>query len=71
MFQNLIIWEDKLRWCDCAVNELSHLCLEATAKVSVPQPSLSVRWYYGCPENFFKACNGSGIFRNRNAGFIQ
>lgn len=53
MFQNLILG-GQTPMGDCAVNELSHLCLEATAKVSVPQPSLSVRWYYGCPENFLR-----------------
>jgi formate C-acetyltransferase len=35
-----------------AVNELSHLCLEATSKVGLTQPSLSIRWFYGCPDDF-------------------
>ncbi len=35
-----------------AVNALSHLCLEATAKVGLPQPSTSVRWFFGSPEDF-------------------
>jgi formate C-acetyltransferase len=28
-----------------AVNELTHMCLEATAKVGMHQPSISVRWF--------------------------
>jgi len=49
-----------------AVNELSHLCLEATAKVGLTQPSLSIRWFYGCPEDFLlhaieTASHGTGM----------
>ena len=48
------------------VNALSHLCLEATACVGLIQPSLSVRWHYGCPDNFLNhaidiAGYGSGM----------
>ena len=35
-----------------AINELTHLCLEATAKVGMHQPSTSVRWFYGCDNDF-------------------
>ncbi len=35
-----------------AVNELSHLCLEATSRVGLTQPSLSIRWFFGCPDDF-------------------
>jgi len=51
MFQNLIVGGQTADG-GCAINELSYLCLDATAKVGLPQPSLSIRWYYGCPENF-------------------
>ncbi len=53
MFQNLIVGGQKSDGTG-AVNDLSHLCLEATAKIGLPQPSLSARWYYGCPEDFFR-----------------
>lgn len=48
------------------VNALSHLCLEATARVGLIQPSLSVRWHYGCPDDFLNhaidiAGYGSGM----------
>jgi len=51
MFQNLIVGGQNANGRS-AINELSHLCLEATAKIGLPQPSLSIRWYYGCPEDF-------------------
>lgn len=51
MFQNLIVGGQTSQG-ECAVNELSHMCLEATAKVGMPQPSLSIRWYFGCPGDF-------------------
>lgn len=54
MFQNLIVGGQTSDG-ECAVNELSYLCLDATAKIGLPQPSLSVRWYYGCPEEFITA----------------
>ena len=34
------------------VNELSHACLEATAQVGLHQPSTSIRWHYGAPDDF-------------------
>jgi len=53
MFQNIVLG-GQTETGESAVNELSHLCLEASAKVHLPQPSLSVRWFYGCPEDFFR-----------------
>lgn len=52
MFQNLMLGGQTPDG-KCAVNELSHLCLEATVKVGLPQPSLSVRWFFGTSEEFF------------------
>ena len=37
-----------------AVNELSHICLEATAKVGLFQPSSSIRWFYGIEDEFME-----------------
>ncbi len=51
MFQNLILG-GQTKEGTSAVNELSHLCLETTARVGLPQPSLSIRWFSGCPEDF-------------------
>ncbi len=53
MFQNIVVGGQNANG-ESAINELSHLCLEATAKVHLPQPSLSVRWFYGCPEDFIR-----------------
>ncbi|HHV64631.1 MAG TPA: formate C-acetyltransferase/glycerol dehydratase family glycyl radical enzyme [Peptococcaceae bacterium] len=53
MFQNIVVGGQTVTG-ESAVNELSHLCLEATAKVHLPQPSLSIRWFYGCPEDFIR-----------------
>jgi formate C-acetyltransferase len=51
MFQNLILGGQDAHGRS-AVNDLSHLCLDATAVLRLPQPSLSVRWFHGCPESF-------------------
>ncbi len=53
MFQNLILGGQTPDGTS-AVNELSHLCLEATARLGLPQPSLSVRWYFGSDERFVR-----------------
>lgn len=53
MFQNIVLGGQTENG-DSAVNPLSHLCLEVTAKVHLPQPSLSARWFYGCPEDFIR-----------------
>jgi len=52
MFQNLTIGgQDPVAKCD-ATNELSYLCLEATANTRVPQPSLTVRFHKKSPLEF-------------------
>lgn len=55
MFQNLIVGGQTAEG-ECAVNELSYMCLSATERVGLPQPSLSARWYYGSPETFLSRC---------------
>ena len=39
-----------------AINDLSWLALEATANQKIIQPSLSVRWWNECPDNFLLKC---------------
>lgn len=51
MFQHLTVGGQNASG-KSAVNELSHICLEATAKVGLTQPSLSIRWFFGCPDDF-------------------
>lgn len=52
MFQNLTIGgQDPVAKCD-ATNELSYICLEATANTRVPQPSLTVRFHHKTPLEF-------------------
>ena len=53
MFQNLIVGGQDSRGRS-VVNELSYLCMDATASLRLPQPSLSARWFYGCPDAFLK-----------------
>lgn len=53
MFQNLILGGQDAHG-HSAVNRLSHICLEATALLKLPQPSLSIRWFFGCEENFLE-----------------
>jgi pyruvate formate-lyase/glycerol dehydratase family glycyl radical enzyme len=53
MFQNLILGGQN-KDGSSAVTELSHLCLEATARLGLPQPSLSIRWYFGSDEEFMR-----------------
>ena len=61
MYQNLIVGGQTPEG-RCAVNELSLLCLKATAKIRLPQPSLSVRWYFGTPEEFMlEACRVASL----------
>lgn len=55
MFQNLIVGGQDRRG-ESAVNRLSHLCLEATARLRLPQPSLSARWFFGCENSFLEHC---------------
>jgi pyruvate formate-lyase/glycerol dehydratase family glycyl radical enzyme len=51
MFQNLVLGGQRLDGVD-ATNELSHICLTATANLCLPQPSLSVRWHTRSPLAF-------------------
>lgn len=52
MFQNLTIGgQDPVTRCDTS-NELSYICLEATAQTRVPQPSLTVRFHRKSPMEF-------------------
>ncbi|HWR22711.1 MAG TPA: formate C-acetyltransferase/glycerol dehydratase family glycyl radical enzyme [Feifaniaceae bacterium] len=65
MFQNLMVGGQDIHGRS-AVNELSHLILDTTYKVGLPQPSLSIRWFYGCPPDFFEhalrvAAQGYGL----------
>lgn len=53
MFQNLIVGGQDENGRS-AVNELSYLCMEATGQLRLPQPSLSARWFYGCPNEFLE-----------------
>lgn len=53
-FQNLTIGGRKRDGSD-ATNEISYLCLEATAKVQTHQPGLSVRIHPNCPPEFMTA----------------
>ncbi len=55
-FQNIILGGQKMDGSD-ATNDLSYLCLEATEKLRLPQPALSVRYHSKTPEEFFdRAC---------------
>jgi formate C-acetyltransferase len=56
MFQNLITGGQS-RAGEDATNELSYLCIKATAATRLPQPSFSVRIHRGTPERFLReAC---------------
>jgi pyruvate formate-lyase/glycerol dehydratase family glycyl radical enzyme len=54
MFQNLIVGGQTPDGGD-ATNALSYLCLEATRRTRLPQPSLSVRIHAGTPREFLSA----------------
>lgn len=61
MFQNLIVGGQDENGND-ASNELSYLCMAATAHVSLPQPSFSVRVWSKTPDQFLnKACELSRL----------
>jgi formate C-acetyltransferase len=51
MFQNLVVGGQGIDGLDAA-NELSYLCLDATANLRLPQPSLSVRLHERSPLAF-------------------
>ena len=47
-----------------AINDLSWLVLEAAANQKIIQPSVSVRWWNGCPEDFLmKCCEVTNVHR--------
>jgi len=54
LFQNLIIGGQTPTGRD-ATNPLSYLCIEATRRVKLPQPSLSVRVHNESPKDFLRA----------------
>lgn len=51
MFQNLIVGGQSPDGRD-STNELSYLCLDATENIRLPQPSLSIRFHQGTPQEF-------------------
>jgi len=53
MFQNLLVGGQDSNGRS-AVNELSYECLNATSELRLPQPSLSIRWFFGIQEKFLK-----------------
>ncbi len=54
LFQNLIVGGQRSDGRD-ATNDLSYLCLQATRRTRLPQPSLSVRVHRGTPPEFLRA----------------
>jgi pyruvate formate-lyase/glycerol dehydratase family glycyl radical enzyme len=54
LFQNLIVGGQMADGSD-ATHDLSYLCLEATRRTRLPQPSLSVRVHAGSPPAFLRA----------------
>lgn len=56
VFQNLCVGGQTEDGRD-ATNELSYMCMEATAHVRLPQPSFSIRVWQGTPDEFlYRAC---------------
>ncbi|ABK62487.1 glycyl radical protein [Clostridium novyi] len=61
MFQNLIVGGQTIYGED-ATNELSFMCLEATAHTKLPQPSISIRGWNKTPDELlFKAAEVSRL----------
>jgi len=56
LFQNLIVGGQAADGHD-VTNALSYLCLEATRRTRLPQPSLSVRAHRGTPPEFLRAAS--------------
>jgi len=56
-YQNLILGGQDADGND-ATNELSHVCLDVTARLKTFQPSVAIRWHPDTPEPFLaKACD--------------
>lgn len=56
VFQNLCVGGQTEDGRD-ATNEMSYMCMEATAHVRLPQPSFSIRVWQGTPDEFlYRAC---------------
>jgi formate C-acetyltransferase len=65
VFQNLCVGGQNEEGFD-ATNELSYMCMEATAHVKLPAPSFSIRVWQGTPDEFLlRACEvarlGTGV----------
>jgi len=65
VFQNLCVGGQTEEGFD-ATNELSYMCMEATAHVKLPAPSFSIRVWQGTPDEFLlRACEvarlGTGV----------
>ena len=56
LFQNLIVGGQGVDGRD-ATNDLSYLCLDATRRTRLPQPSLSVRVHRETPPDFLRAAS--------------
>lgn len=56
VFQNLCVGGQTEDGLD-ATNEMSYMCMQATAHVRLPQPSFSIRVWQGTPDEFlYRAC---------------
>ena len=55
MFQNLCVGGQDEEGMD-VTNELSYLCIQASAHTNLPQPSLSVRVWNGTPDQLLHKC---------------
>jgi formate C-acetyltransferase len=56
VFQNLCVGGQTEEGLD-ATNDLTYMCMEATAHVALPQPSFSIRVWQGSPDEFlYRAC---------------
>lgn len=56
VFQNLCVGGQNEEGLD-ATNEVSYMCMEATAHVALPAPSFSIRVWQGSPDEFlYRAC---------------
>ena len=56
VFQNLCVGGQNEEGLD-ATNEVSYMCMEATAHVKLPAPSFSIRVWQGTPDEFlYRAC---------------